>query len=396
MQVSNHIKRLLLMNLSATIIFNYIGIFVNLYVWEKSKSIFDVTWLNLILFISWSIAFATGSRLLSRFSTRFLIRGTAIAGALTFLLLMFLELDNKVLWLTLLGLPIGVMWGFYASAQNITLTIYGRGKDFEGYFSVASIIGQVVSILNPIAFALVIKWLGYSGSFLLMFLFVTALLTVSFFIPEISLSREPEPLFHRMRFRQVFTSKSLRYMVPSCLAAGIFLQFQGLFALIFTFSVSSDKLVIALLNVMYACSSITAMIIYRRVQAKEGLWLTIGMAAICIGFLIPLFPKAPLLVVSNILTTVGMFYFGTVWNTRQFRIICRHTVMEQARILLWREWFLNVSRITMLVLILFVKELRGPTFIALIGLAIVSAMLIPYFSAKSTEAMEEAMPQENG
>ncbi|TVY07590.1 MFS transporter [Paenibacillus cremeus] len=394
MQVTGQIKRLLMMNAASNIIFNYIGIFINLYIWEKNKSIFDVTWFNLILFILWSIAFAVGSRLLSRFTTRLLIRTVAISGALTFILLSFLELDNRLLWITIIAIPIGIMWGFYASAQNITLCVFGKGKDFEGYFSVASIIGQVISIINPIAFAFIIRWVGYSGSFLLMFLFVAILLTVSFFIPPITLAKEPEPLFRNMRFSQVFSYTSLRWMAPSCLAAGVFLQFQGLFALIYTFSVSSDKLVIALLNVMYASSTIIAMMLYRRLKTGEGVWLMIGMLFISAGFLLPLMPRAPLLVASNILTTVGMFYFGTVWNTRQFRVISKHTAIEQARILLWREWFLNIARITMLVLILFVKELSGAVFVTLIAFALVCALSIPLFSRNSSAAFDQKQPAE--
>ncbi|KIL40818.1 hypothetical protein SD70_11350 [Gordoniibacillus kamchatkensis] len=268
--ISKDIKRLLLMNASCNIIFNYIGIFVNLYLWEKNKSIFDVTLFNLVLFLSWSCCFIAGARLISLFSNRMLIRSVAVCGALTFALLSFLQLDNRALWIAIIAIPVGAMWGFYASTQNLTLCLIGKGRDFEGYFSYSSIIGQVVSIVNPIVFALVIQWIGYGGSFLLMFVFVAILLTVSFFIPRISFEGVPEPMFERMSFREVFVTPALRWMVPSCLAAGVFLQFQGLFALLFTFSVSQEKLVIALLNVLYALSSIAAMAIYRRLTLRPA------------------------------------------------------------------------------------------------------------------------------
>ncbi|TDF98588.1 MFS transporter [Paenibacillus piri] len=375
------------MNASSNIIFNYIGIFVNLYIWEKSRSIFDVTWFNLILFITWSLAFALGSRLLTRFTTRVLIRMTAACGALTFLLLTTLTLDNRLLWIAIIAVPVGIMWGFYASSQNITLSVFGKGKDFEVYFSIATIIGQAISILNPVVFALIIKWIGYSGSFLLMFVFVAVLMTVSFMIPPITLSTEKKPLFQNMRFSEVFSYPAIRWMVPSCLAAGVFLQFQGLFALIFTFSVSSDKLVIALLNVLYAVSAIIAMVLHRRLNIQGGIWLKVGMVAISAGFLVALLQHSVFLVISNILTTVGLFYFGTVWNSDQFRIISRHTSIEQARILLWRECFLNISRIFILILILNVQELKGPVFVTLLAFALGCALLIPLFSQKSADAL---------
>ncbi|WP_248925270.1 hypothetical protein [Paenibacillus hamazuiensis] len=388
MSITPQIKRVLLMNAASNIIFNYIGIFVNLYIWESAKQIKDVTWFNLVMFISWSIAFAVGARLLSAFSTRFLIRTVALSGTATFLLLSFLHLDNRVLWIAIIAVPVGIMWGFYASAQNITLSVFGRGKDFEGYFSYASIIGQAVSILNPVVFALVIKWVGYNGSFLLMFLFVILLLVVSFSIPPITLAKEPEPLFRNMSFSKVFCYPAIRWMVPSCLAAGVFLQFQALFAIIFTFSVSSDKLVIALLNVMYALSSIGSMFLYRRLQIQNGIWLAIGMASMCIGFLCALLQHSFFLVISNILTTIGLFYFGTVWNTGQFKIISKHTAIEQARIFLWREWFLNVTRILLLVSAMFVKDFQGGYFIALMIAAMACALLVPLFSGKSAASEE--------
>jgi MFS family permease len=377
------------MNASSNVIFNYIGIFVNLYIWEKDHRIFDVTFFNLILFCSWTLAFALGAKLLAKYTTQLLIRSVAGCGALTFTLLSFLHIDNRLLWITIIAIPIGIMWGFYASTQNISLTVYGRGKDFESYFALSSIVVQGISIANPIIFALVIKWIGYSGSFILMFMFVFLLLFISFRIPKITLKNESEPLFQNMSYQKVFSRKALQWLVPSCLLAGIFLQFQGLFALIFTFSVSEDKLVIALLNVLYAISTIAAMIAYRKWTFSNNKWLLFGMICICIGFLLPLVPKAPILVVSNILTTIGMFYFGTVWNTLHFRIISNENPITQIRILIWREWLLCISRIVMLVIVLSVKELKGPLFIGLIILALICAICIPYLSKKSTDADEK-------
>jgi YQGE family putative transporter len=376
------------MNASSNIIFNYIGIFVNLYIWENSRSIFDVTWFNLMMFIAWSFAFALGSRLLTRYTTRVLIRITALCGAATFLLLSLLTLDNRLLWIAIIAAPVGIMWGLYAASQNITLSVFGKGKDFEAYFSVATIIGQTIAIVNPVVFAVIIKWIGYAGSFLLMFLFVAILMTVSFMIPPITLAEEKKPLFQHMRFSTVFSYPAIRWMVPSCLAAGVFLQFQQLFALIFTFSVSNDKLVIALLNVLYAISSIIAMVLHRRLNVSSGIWLRVGMVAVSAGFLVALLQYSAFLVVSNILTTIGLFYFSTIWNSGQFRIISRHTSIEQARILLWREGFLNISRISMLILILFVRDLHGGPFLVLLCLALCCALLIPLFAQKSMDALE--------
>ncbi|KIL40817.1 hypothetical protein SD70_11345 [Gordoniibacillus kamchatkensis] len=112
------------------------------------------------------------------------------------------------------------------------------------------------------------------------------------------------------------------------------------------------------------------------------------MASIAVGFLIALLRLAPFLVLSNILTTVGMFYFGTVWNTRQFAIISSFSAIRQARIFVWRECLLNVSRITLLVLVLPLKELSGGWFVTLLVLALACSATIPYFSARGTASFE--------
>ncbi|NBD23044.1 hypothetical protein [Paenibacillus glycinis] len=125
---------------------------------------------------------------------------------------------------------------------------------------------------------------------------------------------------------------------------------------------------------------------YKRLKVREATWLAIGMIFVSVGILLPLLPKAPLLIISNILTTIGMFYFGTIWNSRQFRMITKQTIIQQAHIFLWRECFLNASKI---LLVLSVKEIHGGTFIGLMLLALVCALMVPYFSGKSTEVLDK-------
>lgn len=390
MRIKPEIKKMIMMNASSMIIFNYIGIFVNLYIWEKNKSIFDVAWFNLILFISWTIFFVIGAKLLSHYTNRLLIQGVAIGGAATFFLLSFLELDNRMLWISIIALPVGAMWGFYAIAQNITLSQLGKGGDFNSYFSLASIVGQTINVVNPLAFAIIIKLTGYYGSFLLMFLFVLFLLVVSFQIPSVTLANEEIPIFRDFSYSKVHTTKALKWLAPSFLPSGVFIMFQGLFALLFTFSVSQDKLIIALLNVMYTCCTIAAMQIYRKFKLKEHTWLIIGISFVSVGFLIVLFPYSPLLVISNILTTTGMFYFGTIWNTQHFAIISSDTTsVQQVRLFIWREMFLNFSRIAFLLLVLNVKDFDGFWFMSLMLLTVSCALLILFFAKKSMGAFRQ-------
>ncbi|MDQ0896886.1 MULTISPECIES: MFS transporter [unclassified Paenibacillus] len=386
MGINRDIKQLLLMNTSSMIIFNFIGIFVNLYIWQKNQSIFDVTWFNLVMFTTWGFAFIFGTQLIKKWTTQLLIRVVALCGAVTFTMLSFLELENRMFWIACIAVPVGIMWSFYAVAQNISLTKLGKGKDFESYFSFSSIIGQIVSIVNPLLFAGVISFIGFNGSFLLMFVFVALLMVVSFYIPAISLKDEKQ----EEEIKNILRIRPIQWIMLSCMIAGFFLQFQGLFALVFTFSISENKLVIALLSIVYTLSTIVAMILYRKKKVRDSTWLSLGMVMISFGFLLALFQYPWMLIASNVLTTMGMFYFGTIWNTKQFKIIAKHSIIEQSKILIWRELSLTISRIIMLALILSVEKIQGPVFISLMIVAILCAVITPLVSNKMGDAADSS------
>lgn len=362
------------------------GIFINLFIWEKGQQIFDVAWFNLILFGAWGIAFASGAKLLTKYSIGFIMRLSACCAGMTFILLSFVHFEPKLLYLAALAFPVGMTNGLYFSAQNMSASLFGKGKEFADFFSASNIIGQSIAFINPLLFALIIKWLGFTGSFLIMFVFIGLMITVSYYVPGLSLSKEREPLFQSFGIHQVFSTPSLRWMIPSLIAAGFFLQFQAIFSLIFTFSVTKDKLWIALLQIMYTTFTVGALLIYKKVKhagrMNDSWWLSIGMGAVAVGFCIVLIPKAPILIVSNILTTVGLFFFLTIWNARQFIAIHELPPIVQVRILVWRELLLVVSRIVMLILILNVDHVQDAAFKVIMIFSFVSALFIPYFSKK--------------
>jgi nicotinamide riboside transporter PnuC len=176
------------------------------------------------MFTTWGFAFIFGTQLIKKWTTRFLIRVVALCGAVTFTMLSFLELDSRMIWISCIAVPVGIMWSFYAVAQNISLTKLGKGKDFESYFSLSSIIGQIVSIVNPLLFAGVISIIGFNGSFLLMFVFVALLMVVSFYIPAISLKDEKR----EEEIKKILSIRPIQWIMLSCMIAGFFLQFQGI------------------------------------------------------------------------------------------------------------------------------------------------------------------------
>ncbi|WP_146762443.1 MFS transporter [Paenibacillus contaminans] len=386
--MSPELRKMLIMNFVSAIIFIYIGIFVNLYIWEANKSIFEVSWYNLILFTGWGVSYTLGANLLWRYSVRLLLALSAGCGTLAFLLLTYLTLDNRLIWIALIGVPVGFMWGFFASAQNLSIAFFGKGNDVAVYFATASIISQGLSMLVPVVSAQVIGWFGYGGSFTMMFAFLTVMLVFSYFMPRISVpaaSIAEGSFWAQMSVKRVFADPSSKWLAMAILAAGVFLQFQNLFALLFTFSVTQSKLLIALLNALYTISALLGLLMYKRIKWSENSYLWLGVALLSAGFLMVMFPLKPVLIVSNLLTTLGMFFFGTVWNAQQFRCIRHYSQGRQATFLVWRECFICLTRCIMLITILSLEELKGGLFYALIAISLASLLSIPLFQTKASK-----------
>lgn len=391
MGLPKELRKLLLMNTVSYTIFIYIGIFVNLYIWEQEHKIFDVSWFNLFVFTAWGFAFAAGAHWLKQWSIRLLFGLSALSGGTAFLLLSFLQLDNRLLWIAMIGVPVGMMWGFASSAQNLSVSMFGKGRDFGNYFAASNTISQLLSMIVPVISAQVIKWFGYDSSFILMLIFLSAMLVLSRFLPGISLKgllAQKEPWLEIFKWNKVFPTPNTRWLIPSSLAAGVFLQFQNLFVLLFTFSITNDKMIIALLNTLYTLCSLFSLYLYRKMHLREQTWLFISITLLAAGFLVVLYPESLILVISNILTTIGMFYFSSSWNGQHFRLISGFSAIQQSRMMVWRECLLCISRCAMLLIILHVPDFKGVAFILVIALALINLLLIPYFQYKAMQGKE--------
>ncbi|MEF3311997.1 MFS transporter [Paenibacillus sp. GYB004] len=400
--MSGALKKWLVMNMMSYTIFVYVGIFVNLFIWEKHRLIFDVAWFNLLMFLTWAFAFAAAAHLLSRFTIRVLLGISAASGGTAFALLSFVELDNRLVWIACIGIPVGIMYGFFSAAQNLSVSMSGSSAELGHYFTAAGSIQQVVTLAVPLLSAIAIHYFGYSSTFVLMLVFLVVMLLFSFAMPKISLRaeiREVRPSVLGWYRSVVSGNPSLRWFSASNLAAGVFLQFQQLFLLIFTFSVTENKFWIAGLNALYTLATLLGLLAYRKLRLQDHTLLGAGCLLLACGFLIVLVPVKPVLIVSNLLTAVGMFCFGAAWNTMQFKLIKPYSKSGQAGLLVWRETLICVTRIATLLIVLSVESLRGPIFVGLIAISLLCLCAVPYFEYRAKKAMpapEEQASQSAG
>ncbi|WP_256756647.1 MFS transporter [Cohnella sp. WQ 127256] len=388
--MSKELRKLLIMNAISSIITIYIAIFVNLYIWEYNHSIAEVSLYNISMFICWGISFVAAAKLLSRFSIRLPLAVSALCGAAAFTYLVYVQFEIRYLWIILLGIPVGAMFGFSAASQSLSLALKGKGREFAPYFAATVIITQVLSMAVPLASAKVIEGFGYAGSFGLMLVFVTLMLVFSIYMPRITLAESqiqkrdtPQDSIRKYSFRMAFSMPGSKWILFSLLATGIFMQFQNLFTLLFTFSVTQDKLQIALLNMLYTCCSLLGLWLYKKVKLIEMRWLWMGTILIAIGFLIVLIRQPWALITSNIMTSFGMFYFLTVWSAQQFRFIQHSGPAQQTSFLIWRECILIFTRCLLLGLTLPLKDMGGMGFALIIGITVICLLSIPAFQQRA-------------
>jgi hypothetical protein len=394
--MSHALRKWLVMNLMSYTIFVYVGIFVNLFIWEKNRLISEVAWYNLLVYFSWSFAFAAAAYLLTRATVRLLLGISAFSGGSAFLILSFVELDNRLLWIAMIGVAVGVMYGFFSAAQNLSVSMSGTSAELGHYFSAAATIQQAVTLAVPLLSAAIIIYFGYSGTFALMLVFVVFMLVFSFAMPGISMRAKADgsssPSTIRWLWRELLRKPGLRWFSASNLAAGVFLQFQQLFLLLFTFSVTENKFWIAALNGLYTLATLGGLFVYRKYGLKDSTFLMMGCLLIASGFLIVLVPAKPLLIVSNLLTAVGMFCFGAAWNTLQFKWIKPYSEAGQAKLLVWRETLICVTRIGTLLIVMSVEDFRSPLFVVLIGVSVLCLLAVPYFEYRARKTMEPDRP----
>lgn len=392
-------RKLLVMNAMTSIVTVYIGIFVNLYIWQDGRKISEVSLYNMAMFLSWGLAFFTAAKLLSRWSIRVPLGISAICGAAAFAYLMTVELDNRVLWIVLLGIPVGFLFGFAQAAQSLGIAQRGKSSEFAPYFAAVNIVGQVLSIVIPVVSAQVIDGFGYGGSFAMMLVCLALMLFFSLRMPRIQLVKPDDPqeaeTFGRFGFRQAFGHPGSRWIGLSLLAAGVFMQFQNLFALLFTFSITQNKLWIALLNVIYTVCSLIGLWLYRRIRSSEMRWLWLGNGLLAVGFLLALLRAPAALIASNVLTTVGMLYFLTVWSAQQFRFVQQLGVSSQTSFLVWRECTLVATRCILLLLTMSLTELSGVWFVSIIAITIVCMLLVPWFQHKAMKVLDSLEQERN-
>lgn len=394
MGLSKEVWLLVLLNTVMQTIFIFTGIFVNLYLWGANQNLANVILFNLVSNTVLFFAYVYGSHLLYKRSIRFVLAISCIFAAIAFTALLFYTPGNRYVIVPLVGALVGVTQGFFWGGNNAAMYAFLKSEDYPNYFSANTVMQQILSILVPLISSGLILWLSFRGSFLFMGVLVIGALVFVVKFPKFAIQKS---LFVHIRYRDVFSRPGTRWVMLGVLAIGVIGQFQQLFTLIFTFNVTHNEVLVALLNVGYAIVVFAALFLYKRVQIHENLWLVIGIVFILLAYVgTMLHHRASLAIGIVLLMQVGGMYFAASSGRQSYRVMMQDDIVWRTQFGMWQEVSFFVSRVLVLGIALAIHHIGDLAFIIVVVLSTVSLFLMPLFQHKSIVEFEQVHGQGAG
>lgn len=378
--MNSKLWKLLMYNLSTDVVNTFVIIFVNLYIWDKGKSVADIAWFNLSQYLVWSVSHTIGAWVLHKTSMKTVFQFANLFTLSLFLVLSFVHLDSLLAWLILIGSCNGFMKGFSASGKNLGVAAFGEINEFNRYFQYQNLFSKTLQIVTPLMFAVLIHYIDYQGTFYVMCAYSLVLVGITFFIPN-NINTNKEPLFKDML--SPFKSKALKYMPLSFLTGGIFSEFQGVFLMVFTFTITENKFGVAMLNVAYSVLILGLIYLNKKLKKVNGVkWLFIGASTAFIGFGMMIFLKDWWLIIANFFIVAGNFYYSTTYYSQQYETMNVLNEIEQKRMLIWRENLLVISRVILLSIIVLIGNITEITMGYIFCGVMIITMFVPFVHKK--------------
>lgn len=380
----NHkLWKLLGYHLSTDVVNTFIVVFLNLFIWQKEKNVLDLAWFNLSMFVVWIFSYLLGAWVIHKTSMRVVFQLSNLFTVALFMILSFVEVKDPLLWLLFIGSVTGFMKGFLSSGKNLGVAAFGEKAEFASFFQYQMLFTKILQILTPLLFAFLLMLYGYKNVFLMMCVYSVLLLVLTFYIPKEE-NKNKEPLFEKML--SPFTSKKMKLLPISFLLGGVFSEFQTIFLVVFTFTITEDKFGVALLNISYSLLIIGLIYLYKKLTRISGIhWLFIGATTAFLGFGLIVFLEDWWLILANLLIVAGSFYFSTTYYSQQFEVMNELSSLDKERMLIWRECLLAFSRAFFLGMIILIGKVNDQTMGVIFCFVMVVTFLVPFVHKKIQE-----------
>lgn len=376
-ELSREVWWVIFVNAAMQVIFNFVSIFVNLYWWNQGDPIFAVSLFNLCGTVGLFASYGVGSYFLWKKDIRFVMVLSSVMAGLTFLGLFAYHPEFRVAFILGIGLCFGLTQGFFWSANNASMYTVLPSEQWADFFSMNTVIGQVIAVVIPLASAGSVAWMGFHRSFLAMLIVVGAALFVSLRLPR---RRLPENLLQGLGFNTVFARPGTPWLLAVVFCSGIASQFLALFSMVYIFTTTNRTDVVALLNIGFSLVLVGALVIYRRSGWRQERWVITGIALVLASYGIAFSTgRGVINILVVLLMRVGGLFLAAASGRQRYRVTMQGDVVWRTRLGLWMEVPFAVSRVVILGGALWVNRVGDLPFLTLMLLSIIAMVGLPVF-----------------
>ncbi|WP_273854011.1 hypothetical protein [Guptibacillus spartinae] len=382
--MNNGLKRMILFNTSTSVVFTFVDLFVNLYIWQQNKQLLDLVWFNFFMFSLWSISYVSGSYLFYKKDLKTVMRAGSIFSLILFGLLSFVTFDEPFHWIMFAGSIYGLMRGVFSAGITLALSILGEGKEFKLFFQQSAFWRKAVNNFIPLTFAFILSTLNYGNTFIVMFIFSIGLFLLSFMLPDISPKKDriSNPFTKEIGLKKVFKGGKTKLLPYSYYFGGMFAEFQTIFLMYFTFTITEDKFFVALLNVFYTLLVFIMIKLFNASKLSPVSWMIIGILLAFLGLGLATTLSNLWLLVPNILLVIGNFIFRTNYYSQQYEQLEGEGKTKRIQITIWREVILCISRISFLTIIIILHAIDLFSIYILLSMIIFTTSIVPVIHNK--------------
>ncbi|MCY0894427.1 MAG: MFS transporter [Acidibacillus sp.] len=376
---------LIIINMMMSIIFNFTSIFINLFLWNQGQNIFSVSLFNLSSVALLFVSYLVGSYFLYQRSIRFVLVMSCIFAGFSFFALYLSHGQAKEWMIIFVGAMSGITQGLFWSANNSALYRFLKSEQYADYFSVNTVIAQAVTILVPLFSSLIIFELTFHVAFLFMLIFVIFGLLSTLRLPNVSMHQS---LYQDIGFKKTFSKPGTKWSIGAIFSSGFINQFLALFSMVFIFNITNQVGMVALLNVGYSIVSLGGLFLYRRYHISQNKWLIIGVLLIFSSYIMALYDQLTLGIMVVLFMRLGSLFFSASSSRQRYRVLMQGDIIWRTKMGMWLEIPLVLARSSVLIVALYVHEVKDGAFLLLIILSSLAMLLIPFFQTRSIAEYE--------
>ncbi len=338
-----------------SIIFCFVNVFMNVYLWDHGKSFREIGMFNLFSVSSIFGASLIGAYLLHRLGTRSTFLLSSLLALLLFLYLFYAK-NSLHSSLPLLGGLYGGYVGLFYIGFNLQMLWLSDSGNRSFLIGLESMITTLAQLLTPFCAGLFIVYYGYSHTFLIILGLLVLQLVLSTQIPG---TRMKEGF--RKRYFFLAENEDMARMGFTCAAYGFYFAFVQMSYGLFLFFFLQDEFELGAWNFAFGgISAFMYWLVGRSLkQTNRDILIGMGMIGSMMVTLTLFFSSAPWFVLFNLVISVSLPLLWIPAKSLHYAQMARELKLgRMMQRLVFREFAISLGRICFFLLMIIGFDFR--------------------------------------